>query len=74
MISWASTKDFSCVVVIVVLLNQIIFEPTKVAAEQQPTSVTASRRACPSRDFTRFFDAFAESAEIQKAFTQLPLA
>jgi hypothetical protein len=60
-------------VAIFLLFNQIAFEPNKAIAEQQSAKVTASRPACPSTDFTTFFDGFAESAEIQKAFTQLPL-
>jgi hypothetical protein len=60
-------------VVIFLLLNQIALPPDKAVAEQQSAKVTASRPACPSKDFTKFFDAFAESAEIQKTFTQLPL-
>jgi hypothetical protein len=60
--------------VVFLLLNQIItLAPTKVVAEQQSASVAVRRPACPSKDFPRFFDTFAESAEIQKAFTQLPL-
>ena len=70
---WTSRRDFWHVVVILILLNQTIFKPTKIAAEEQPTNVTANRPACPSKEFTRFFDTFSESAEIQKTFTQLPL-
>jgi hypothetical protein len=60
-------------VVIFLLLNQIALAPNKAIAEQQSAKVTASRSACPSKDFTKFFDAFAENVEIQKTFTQLPL-
>jgi hypothetical protein len=40
---------------------------------QSTPSPGAKAAACPSQDFSAFFKAFSESAEVQRKFTRLPL-
>jgi hypothetical protein len=42
-------------------------------ASQQITEATKASDACPSQDFSKFMQAFSDSADMQRRFTSLPL-
>jgi len=50
--------------------------PPAAAAQEKPSPAAApatAATACPSQDFDAFLAAFADSAQVQRAFTQRPL-
>lgn len=52
--------------------------PPAAAAQEKPSASAApapaaATTACPSQDFAAFLAAFADSADVQRAFTQRPL-
>lgn len=54
-------------------VRTIRIDPLPSAETPSSSAATTAKPACPSQDFAEFVDAFAESADVQKQRTRIPL-
>jgi len=49
------------------------FDPATAETTARPNAASKGEVACPSREFSKFMDAFSEDVRVQKRFTRFPL-